>query len=137
MLYPIRLQDASSGFLVRLPCPDRVVFPEEKTLAKAATARNIGRALAAPCEDPSKPIVLNPNISKSKLKNKYVKIAQCMLQLAQPTFPRIGALVETSPRSPSVTGRPVTLNISNMVLLSNVPKSIFPLEGTTYRTADN
>ncbi|KAH7354727.1 hypothetical protein BKA65DRAFT_227401 [Rhexocercosporidium sp. MPI-PUGE-AT-0058] len=57
-------------------------------------------------------------------------------QLAQPTFPRIGALVETSPGSYDVTGRPITLNMSNMAQLSNIPISVFPPEGTTYQTAD-
>jgi hypothetical protein len=59
-----------------------------------------------------------------------------VLQLAQPAFPRIGALVETSPGSYHVMGRPITLNMSNMVQLSNIPRSIFFPEGTTYQTAD-
>jgi hypothetical protein len=32
--------------------------------------------------------------------------------------------------------RPLTLNISNMVQLSNIPKSISPPKRTTYQTAD-
>ncbi|KAK2026721.1 hypothetical protein LX32DRAFT_695415 [Colletotrichum zoysiae] len=172
VLYPIRLEGGTSGgLLVRVPCPGQALFPEEKTLAEAATARyiaqhtqlvvpkvfhhgvdpeigpfmiiqdletrrNLSRALAAPREDPDETIILNPNISESKLKNEYFKMARCMLQLAQPTFPRIGALVETSPGSQCVMGRPITLNMSNMAQLSNIPTSIFPSEGTTYQTAD-
>ncbi|KAK2048427.1 phosphotransferase [Colletotrichum somersetense] len=152
VLYPIRLEGSTSdGFLVRLPCPDHVVFPKEKTLAEAATARyiaqhtqlvvpkvfhhgvdpnigpfmiiqnletrrNLSRALAAPREDPDETIILNPNISESKLKNEYFKMAR--------------------PGSQCVMGRPITLNKSNMVQLSNIPESIFPSEGTTYQTAD-
>ena len=63
-------------------------------------------------------------------------MARCMLQLAQPAFSRIGALAQTRPGSYCVMGRPITLNMSNMVQLSNIPKSIFPSKGTTYQTAD-
>ncbi len=171
VLYPIRIEGSSANVLIRLPCPNQAVFPEEKTLAEAATAayvsqhthlpvpklfysgidsdigpfmiiqdlgsrRGMGQALEAPREDPNETPVLHPEISESKLKSLYVKMARCVLQLAQPTFPRIGALVETSPGSYCVMGRPITLNMSNMVQLSNIPKSIFPSEGTTYQTAD-
>lgn len=171
VLYPIQLGETSASVLIRLPCPNQDVFPGEKTLAEAATARYIAQhtqllvpkvfhhgidsgigpfiiiqdlgsqkcmcqALEAPREDPNETPVLNPNISESKLKDLYIKMARCMLQLAQPTFPRIGALVEVSPGSQRVTGRPITLNMSNMVQLSNIPRSVFPSEGTTYQTAD-
>ncbi|KAM5344390.1 hypothetical protein ACJ41O_012927 [Fusarium nematophilum] len=98
--------------------------------------RGMGQALEAPREDPNDTPILHPDISEAKLKSLYVKMARCMLQLAQPAFPRIGALVETSPGSYGVLGRPITLNMNNMVQLSNIPKSIFPSEGTTYQTAD-
>jgi hypothetical protein len=171
VLYPIRIEGSSANVLVRLPCPNQAVFPEEKTLAEAATTayisqcthlpvpkvfysgidsdigpfmiiqdlgsrRGMGQALETPREDPNETPVLNPDISESQLKSLYVKMARCVLQLAQPAFPRIGALVETSPGSYHVMGRPITLNMSNMVQLSNIPKSIFPSEGTTYQTAD-
>ncbi|KAM0438677.1 hypothetical protein ACHAPT_001433 [Fusarium lateritium] len=100
------------------------------------TRRGMGQALETPRQDPNDTPVLNPDISEAKLKSIYVKMAHCVLQLAQPTFPRIGALVETSPGSFDVLGRPVTLNMNNMVQLSNVPRSILPPEGTTYQTAD-
>lgn len=131
VLYPIRIEGLSANVLVRLPCPDQILFPEEKTLAEAATAacisqhtqllvpkafyhgidfnirpfmiiedlgsrRGMGQALEAPREDPNDTPVLHPDISETKLKSLYVKMARCVLQLAQPTFPRIGALVETS-----------------------------------------
>ncbi|KAF4986587.1 hypothetical protein FDECE_15870 [Fusarium decemcellulare] len=98
--------------------------------------RGMGQALEAPREDPNDAPILHPDISEIKLKSLYVEMARCMLQLAQPTFPHIGALVETNPGSYDVLGRPITLNMNNMVQLSNIPKSIFPSEGTTYQTAD-
>lgn len=171
VLYPIRLEGASAPVLVRLPCPNQAVFPEEKTAAEAATAtwvarntevpvpkmfyhgidpdlgpfmiiqdlesrRGMGQALEAPREDLNETAVLNPDISETKLKELCVKIARCVLQLAQPTFPRIGALTETGTGSHSVTGRPITLNMSNMVQLSNIPKSIFPPKDTIYESTD-
>ncbi|TVY15460.1 hypothetical protein LARI1_G008751 [Lachnellula arida] len=41
VLYPIRIEGSSADVLVRLPCPNQAVFPEEKTLAEAATAAYI------------------------------------------------------------------------------------------------
>ncbi|KAL2755901.1 hypothetical protein ACRALDRAFT_1076671 [Sodiomyces alcalophilus JCM 7366] len=112
VLYPIRIEGLSDNVLIRLPCPNQAVFPEEKTLAEAATAayvsqstripipklfnhgidpdigpfmiiqdlgsrRVMGQALEAPREDPSEPAVLRPDISESKLKCLYVKLAHC------------------------------------------------------------
>lgn len=34
-------------------------------------------------------------------------------------------------------GRPITLNMSNMVQLSNIPQSVFPLKATIYKTVDD
>ncbi|KAL0932598.1 phosphotransferase family protein [Colletotrichum truncatum] len=171
VLYPIRLEGISPSVLVRLPCPNQAIFPEEKTISEAATARYIAKhtqllvpkvfhygnypgigpfmiiqdlgsrktmsqALDTSPNDPDETAVLNPDISDSRLTDLYMKMARCVLQLAQPTFPRIGALVEIRPESQCVTGRPLTLNMNNMARLSNIPKSVFPSEGTTYQTAD-
>ncbi|QPH19961.1 hypothetical protein C2857_005258 [Epichloe festucae Fl1] len=171
VLYPMRIEGLSANVLVRLPCPNQAVFPEEKTLAEAATAacisqrthipipehfsngidpdigpfmiiqdlgsrRVMGQVLEASREDPNETPVLEPNISESKLKRLYVEMARCVLQLAQTAFPHIGSLVETSPGSYHVMGRPLTLHMSNMVQLSNIPKSIFPPKGTIYQNAD-
>ncbi|KAI1872373.1 uncharacterized protein JN550_004092 [Neoarthrinium moseri] len=171
VLYPIRIENSSTEVLVRVPCPNQAVFPEEKMLAEVATTeyisqythipvpkifyhgidsdigpfmviqdlgsrRDIVDALEIPREDPSETPVLHPEISERKLKRLYIKMARCVQQLAQPTFPRIGALVETDPGSYQVMGRPITLNMNNMVRISNIPQSVFPSEGTTYQTAD-
>lgn len=166
VLYPFRVEGASSSFLVRLPCPNQALFPEEKTIAEATTTaciaqrtqlkvpkvfyhgldeigpfmiiqdlgsrRGMGRALELPRDDPNGTPILNPMISESKLKDLYLQLGRYLLQLAQPTFPRIGALGEIDQGTYCIVGRPVTLNMSNMVQLSNIPESIFPPEGTTY-----
>ncbi|KAJ6442404.1 hypothetical protein O9K51_05963 [Purpureocillium lavendulum] len=171
VLYPMRIEGLSADLLVRLPCPNQAIFPEEKTLAEAATARCIsrcthvltpkllnhgvdpeigpfmvmqdlrtrrgmGQALEAPREDPNETPVLRPDIPEHELKSLYLKMAQCVLQLGQPKFARIGSLVETSPGFFEVMERPMTLNMNNMVQLSNIPKAIFPPKGTTYGTVD-
>ena len=96
--------------------------------------RGMGQALEIPREDLNETPVLHSDISESKLKSLYVKMARCVLQLAHPAFPRIGALVETSPRYYRVMGRPITLHMTNMVQLSKILKYILPSEGATYQT---
>lgn len=171
VLYPIRAEGLTADVLIRLPCPNQAVFPEEKTLAEAAIAayisqhtqlpvpkvfkhgidsdvgpfmiiqelgsrRGMGQALEAPREDSNDTPILNPEIPEDELQSLYAAMARCVWQLAQPTFPRIGTLVETSPESYQVMGRPITLNMNNMVQLSNIPKSVLPAEGITYQSAD-
>ncbi|KAK0390111.1 hypothetical protein NLU13_3684 [Sarocladium strictum] len=171
VLYPIRVEGLSTTVLVRLPCPNQAVFPEEKTLAEAATAacirhrtaiptpeifghgidpeigpfiviedlgsrRGMSQALEAPRADLNETPILRHDISEERLKKLYARMAWCVLQLAQVTFPRIGALVETSRGSFDVMERSFTMNMSNMIQLSNIPKSILPSKGTTYQTAD-
>ncbi|KAG4423946.1 hypothetical protein IFR04_002941 [Cadophora malorum] len=171
VLYPMRIEGLPDKVLVRLPCPNQTIFPEEKSRAEASTAsyisrytripvpktfysgidseigpymiiqdlgtrRGMGQPLETPRADLNDTAVLNPNLPDIELQSLYAKMAQCVLQLVQPTFPRIGALVETTPGSYDVTGRPVTMNMSNMAQLGNISTSIFHPEGTTYQTAD-
>ncbi|TVY81057.1 hypothetical protein LSUE1_G005268 [Lachnellula suecica] len=100
------------------------------------TRRSMGHALEIPREDPNSTPVLNPSLPETRLKSLYVEMARCVMQLAQPSFPRIGALVEINPGSYDVLGRPITLNMSNMFQISNIPEAVFPGEGKTYQTAD-
>lgn len=169
VLYPLRI-DGLPPILVRQPCPNQAVFPEEKTRVEAATAafvaqrtgvptprvlkygvdpeigpflvlrdlgtrRDMTDAMQAPRKDPGDTPILDPDIEEGKLKGLYAEMARCTLHLAQPTFPRIGALVEESGGDYVVAERPFTMNMNNMVRLSNIPASIFPAKGTTYQTA--
>ncbi|KAH6694096.1 hypothetical protein F5X68DRAFT_248716 [Plectosphaerella plurivora] len=163
VLYPLRINGLPK-LLARLPCPGQAVFPEEKTVTEASTAACISQRTAvpiprlfgygndpdvgpymiiqdldpdeAPRKDPNDTPILRPDIPEDQLQSLYAKLAGCMLQLAQPTFPRIGALVETSLGSYEVLERPFSLNMNNMVQLSNIPPSVFPSRGSTYGTAD-
>lgn len=52
--------------------------------------RGMSHALEAPRGDPNDAPILNPKISETQLKYLYSKMVECVLQLARPTFPRIG-----------------------------------------------
>jgi hypothetical protein len=129
--------------LTRIPIPKLLNYGIDPDIGPFMIIQDLGSrraltdALAAPRKDLNEVPVLQTDISDSRLKFLYGKVARFVLQLAQTTFPRIGALIETSPGSFQVMARPLTLNMSNMVQLSNIPKSIFPPEGTTYQTADD
>ncbi|KAK9418720.1 hypothetical protein SUNI508_07740 [Seiridium unicorne] len=101
-----------------------------------ATRRDMSDSLQMPGQGLDESPILDPNISDSALRNIYSQMAQCLLQLVQPTFPRIGSLVHTGSGF-LVMGRPITLNMSNMVQLSNIPQTVFPPKATTYETADD
>lgn len=166
VLYPIQTEGSSETVLVRQPCPNQALFPDEKTLAEAATMvfiskntvlpvpklfyhgidselgpfmiiqdlmsrRNMSRALQKPRESTEETPVLNPDMPEDILKSLWVKMARCALQIAQPALPRIGVLVETAPGSCQVQGRPITMNMSNMVQHSNIPTSVFPPPGAS------
>jgi hypothetical protein len=105
-------------------------------IEKFKSLRDMSDALQTPNTDPDDPPVLDPNILESKLKNLYLKMAQCMLQLVQPVFPRIGNLVELGSEGYDVIERPITMNMTTMVQISNIPSSILPPKGITYDTAD-
>ncbi|KAK1996390.1 hypothetical protein LX36DRAFT_750439 [Colletotrichum falcatum] len=103
-----------SGVLWDEACPNQAVFPEEKTLAEAATARYLARhtllpvpevfhygvnpdispfmiiqdlepqktlskALEQPREGPDGTATLNPDISESRLKDLYFKMARSLV----------------------------------------------------------
>ncbi|CAF3472683.1 unnamed protein product [Fusarium graminearum] len=87
--------------------------------------RGMGQALEAPRENLNNPAVLQPDISKAKLNSLYVEMARCVLQSAQPRFPRIGDLAEVTPGSYSISGRPMTLNMNNMVQLQTFRNRYF------------
>ncbi|KAG7285886.1 hypothetical protein NEMBOFW57_008180 [Staphylotrichum longicolle] len=168
VLYPFRVE--GRNVLIRMPCPNQALFPEEKTLSEAATAAFISQhtqvpvpkllnhgvdpdigpfmviedlgtrrcmsdVLETPREDPNDVPVLNPDIPETKLRSVYLAVARLVLQLAQPSFPRIGSLLESAGTF-DVAARPVTLNMSNMVQLANIPRSILPSKDTTYHIAD-
>ena len=98
--------------------------------------RELSDVLAVPRESLDETPVLRADIPESKLKDVYRELGSFLLQMAQPTFPRIGSLLETSPGSFDVLTRPMTVNMATIVHQSNIPRSILPAKDTTYHTAD-
>jgi len=97
---------------------------------------SISARLTRPSEDPSSPHVLDPNASDSTLYSIWGKVAHCLLQLSQLTFPKIGSLVQTKEATYEVAGRPLSHNMADMVRLANIPRCILPPRYKTYGTAD-
>lgn len=97
----------------------------------------MSHALAMPNEkDPSEAHMRNPDVSEDVLEGFYGKMAVHLLQLFEPSFPRIGSLAQTDENVFSVAGRPITQNMNNMLQLANIPRATLPPEDTTYGTAD-
>ncbi|RFU29373.1 hypothetical protein B7463_g6976, partial [Scytalidium lignicola] len=89
-----------------------------------------------PNRDPDITSVLDPNISETMLLNFYEKAAQCLLQISQLSFDRIGSLSENDDNTFSVTGRPLSKNMNDMLQLANIPRAVLPPENKTYNTTD-
>ncbi|TVY51844.1 hypothetical protein LCER1_G007750 [Lachnellula cervina] len=171
ILYRVQVEGMASDVYVRLPCPDWVQFPVEKTVQEGATARYIeqytqipvpkvfyygGKSdlgpfmilqhvencglmvnrMKVPNPDPDVTAVLDPNISETALANFYGKAARCLLQISRLSFDRIGSLSENDGNTFSVTGRPLSKNMNDMLQLANIPRAVLPLENKTYGTAD-
>ncbi|TVY43889.1 hypothetical protein LSUB1_G002036 [Lachnellula subtilissima] len=171
ILYKVQIEGMASGVYVRLPCPDWVQFPIEKTLQEGATARYVKQhtqipvpkvffygensdlgpfmilqhvencglmvnRMKTPNPDPDVPSVLDLNISDSVLSDFYGKAARCLLQTSRLSFDRIGSLSENEDSTFSVTGRPLSKNMNDMLQLANIPRAVLPPEIKTYSTTD-
>ncbi|TVY46741.1 hypothetical protein LOCC1_G006218 [Lachnellula occidentalis] len=152
ILYKVQVEGIVSDVYVRLPCPDWVQFPIEKTLQEGATARYVKQhtqipvpelfyygeksdlgpfmilqhvenrglmvhRMKMPNPDPDVSSVLDPNISETVLSNFYGKAARCLLQISRLSFDRIRSLSKNDDSTFSVTGRPLSKNINDMLQL--------------------
>ncbi|KAI1096437.1 phosphotransferase family protein [Rostrohypoxylon terebratum] len=80
--------------------------------------------------------VLDPNINEEKLEILYAQMANILLQLSMLKFPRIGSLVEGGEKSISVKGRPLTANMTDIIIHTNAPTSVLPEPSRTFDTED-
>lgn len=96
---------------------------------------NMTKLLAVQGREPHLTPALNLELPESKLRSLWGKLAWILLELAKPTFPRIGSLLELD-GSFQVSGRPLPQNMSNMTQRAHVPPAIFPPECKTFATAD-
>lgn len=72
--------------------------------------------------------ILDPHIPQTKLEFVYSQMADILLELSKCSFPRIGSLVETDDDEWSVTERPLTLNMNELVQLGNFSRARLPSE---------
>jgi hypothetical protein len=72
--------------------------------------------------------ILDPNISEERLEFVYSQMADILLQLSKCSFSQIGSLVETDEDDCewSITKRPLTLNMNELVQLGNFPRARLP-----------
>ncbi|KAF5027364.1 hypothetical protein F66182_524 [Fusarium sp. NRRL 66182] len=140
------LQEAATAAVVSkrtgLPIPRHLCYEEDSTVGPYVLMEHrenrgsISARLTRRSQDPSEPHVLDPDVPESTLQGIWGRVAACLLQLSQLTFPRIGSLLETSPGTFEVAGRPLTHNMTDMVRLANIPRCILPPKDKTYGTAD-
>jgi hypothetical protein len=79
--------------------------------------------------------ILDPRIPQTKLEFVYSQMADILLELSKCSFPRIGSLVETDEDEWSVTARPLTLNMNELVQLGNFPRARLPSEPSSSSSA--
>ena len=77
--------------------------------------------------------VLDPQISTERLEFVYSQMCDILLDLHKHSFTHIGSLSETNNDSWVITGRPLTLNMNELVQLGNFPRSQLP--STSFPTA--
>lgn len=135
---------AAAGYLrvnTRIPVaqvlhygPDSSIGPF-LMLSRVENRGNFTKPLCVPDREPALTPALNTELPESKLTSLGGIMASCLLELAKPTFSRIGSLLEVD-GSFQVAGRPLTFNMGSMVQLGNVPAAVFPAKDTTFATAD-
>lgn len=106
---------------------------------KMANHWTLSEAIARPRDpnDRDDPFMLDMKIPKERLLKLYSQVAPFMLQLLQHRFPRIGSLAQTATRSFDIRGRPVTINMQNMLSIANIPQSALQSRSMTFLSADD
>ncbi|OBT69567.1 hypothetical protein VE03_00801 [Pseudogymnoascus sp. 23342-1-I1] len=82
--------------------------------------------------------ILDPSIEEDKLRKLYAQIADVLLQLSTLSFPKIGSLTQDDAQNAwSVTGRPLTSNMNEIVQLGTLPRSKLPDKSATFETSSS
>ncbi|KAK0389348.1 hypothetical protein NLU13_2923 [Sarocladium strictum] len=139
------LYEAATSEYLRLntciPIPQVLYYDQESAVGPMLIMRRVENRgdmtdfLAVQGRDPSLTPALNLALSETKLRSLWRKLAQVLLELAAPIFPRIGSLLEVDGVF-QVAGRPLTQNMSSMTQLAHIPPAIFPTKAKTFATAD-
>lgn len=83
--------------------------------------------LKQPTESDQEDIVLSPDIDNTALDKIYRQLASYILQLSQLVFTRIGAISkENDSNTWSVTGRPLTYNMNELVTVAGCSNDVLP-----------
>ncbi|CZT05323.1 uncharacterized protein RAG0_11473 [Rhynchosporium agropyri] len=96
----------------------------------------LSHALTTPGVDRSITHALDPNISQTTLEDLYLQVANIILEISPHKFPRIGSLLEANDGTFSVSGRPITQNMSDMLQLANIPSAVLSPEHKTFKSSD-
>ncbi|KAF4943267.1 hypothetical protein FSARC_14971 [Fusarium sarcochroum] len=76
--------------------------------------------LKKPTKSDDEPLILNPDIEENKIGIVYRQVADCMVQLSQLRFSRIGAIFKDQGYW-AVTGRPMTYDMKELVAETGFP----------------
>lgn len=99
-------------------------------------SRDADMMLRSDYDDLSLPSILDGELPEEKLIQVWSQIAECKLRLLKPRFPRIGSLTKAADDSIDVLGRPLTMNMTELIWRANIPRAVLPPESKTYETAD-
>ncbi|KAJ5239925.1 hypothetical protein N7468_004544 [Penicillium chermesinum] len=136
---------------IRFPQPGAVLFPEEKVQNEVAVMRYISDQTSVPI-----PFVLHSGTQKESppqprpvyhdepycpfndhLDKLYRQLAMVLLDLSKPQFQRIGSLSQVDDFTWKVTGRPLSMNMNELVRLGTLPRSKLPPQFSTFQTASS
>ncbi|KFY77174.1 hypothetical protein V499_03379 [Pseudogymnoascus sp. VKM F-103] len=121
--------------LIRFPKPGKVMFPEEKVRNEVAVMRDALNTPGIPYEE--RPI-LDPSIDGEKPRGLYGQVADVLLQLSMLSFLKIGSLAQVDDGDTwSVTERPLSSNMNEIVQLGTLPRSKLPDKSATFETSSS
>ncbi|RHZ62284.1 uncharacterized protein CDV56_104203 [Aspergillus thermomutatus] len=98
-------------------------------------AMDLGAALSTPGLKIEDRPLLDPRIDSDKLEMLYGQLADILLQLSRLSFPRIGSLTQVDDFTWEVTGRPLSINMNELIRLGTLPRSKLP--ATPFDTASS
>ncbi|CAG1978239.1 unnamed protein product [Fusarium graminearum] len=131
VLYPIKIEGRSGNVLVRMPCLNQAVFPVEKTLAEAATVAYVDQRTHLRA-----PRVFHHGVDSYIGPFMIIEDLGSRRGMGQALEAPRENLNNPAVLQPDISKAKLNSLYVEMARSSNVPKSIFPLEGTTCKTAD-
>ncbi|OAQ93908.1 protein kinase-like domain [Purpureocillium lilacinum] len=87
---------------------------------------DLDEVLKQPTENDQEEVILNPDIDEASLDIVYDQIAEYMVQLSRLRFPRIGAVSDNTSWHQTITGRPLTFDMNELVTNTGYPADKFP-----------